>query len=62
MRVLSWRFALLSLCTVSAFVVLGRAPGAVNLRTREIEFAIGAEGKSGRIKKPIVAWRGPAIA
>ena len=62
MRVLSWRFALLTLCTTSAFVVLGRAPGAVNLRTREIEFSIEAEGKSGRTKRPVVAWRAPMSA
>lgn len=56
MLMLSARSCFLLLCTVSAFVVLGRAPGAVNLRTRDIETAISAEGKSGRMKKPIVIW------
>ena len=43
-------------------VVLGRAPGAVNLRTRDIETAIAAEGKPGRDLKSRYAWfgRGPA--
>ncbi|NNM73335.1 hypothetical protein [Enterovirga aerilata] len=39
---------ILVLCTGATMVVLGRAPGAVNLRTRDIETAIAAEGKPGR--------------
>ena len=49
---------LLVVCTLSAFVVLGRAPGAVNLRTRDIETVISAEGKAGRDLKSRYAWFG----
>lgn len=38
-------------CTLSAFVVLGRAPGAITLRLRDIETVISTEGKNGRDKK-----------
>lgn len=38
-------------CTLSTFMVMGRAPGAINLRLRDIETVIAAEGKSGRDKK-----------
>lgn len=48
---LSLRTLILLSCTLSAFVVLGRAPGAVSLRLRDIEAAITAEGKSGRDKR-----------
>lgn len=54
----SGRILLLFLCTCSAYATLGRAPGAVNLRTREIESAIQAEGKPGRDKREIPAWLG----
>ncbi len=50
------RSLILIVCTGSAFVVLGRAPGAVNLRTRDIETAITAEGKQGRDRKAGVSW------
>ena len=53
------RTVLLCVCTASAFVVLGRAPGAVNLRTRDIETVIAAEGKAGREIKSRYAWHGP---
>jgi hypothetical protein len=43
-------------------VVLGRAPGAVNLRTRDIETAIAAEGKPGRDLKSRYAWLGSPAA
>ena len=56
MLVLSVRSFLLLLCTTSTFLVLGRAPGAVNLRTRDIESAISIEGKSGRDKRTPVTW------
>ena len=62
MLVLSRRSALLLLCTITTFVTLGRAPGAINLRTREIEFAIGAEGKAGREKRLVAFWPGTARA
>ena len=42
-------------------VVLGRAPGAVNLRTRDIETAIAAETKAGRELKSRFAWHGRAV-
>ena len=42
------RTTLLFACTISTFLVLGRAPGAVNLRTRDIETEIAAERRSGR--------------
>ncbi len=38
------------------FVTLGRIPGAVQLRTREVELMILAEGKSGRETKVRAAW------
>ena len=43
-------------------VVLGRAPGAINLRTRDIETAIAADGKAGRELKSRYAWFGRAFA
>jgi hypothetical protein len=53
---------LLVLCTASTFVVLGRAPGAVNLRTRDIETVIAAEGRAGREIKSRYDWFGRAAA
>ena len=47
----AFRTLILCGCTVSAFLVLGRAPGAINLRLRDIETAISSEGKPGRDKK-----------
>jgi hypothetical protein len=49
--VLSSRNLILFACTASAFIVLGRAPGAISLRLRDIEAAISAEAKPGRDKK-----------
>lgn len=46
-----FRTLILCGCTVSAFLVLGRAPGAINLRLRDIEIAISSEGKAGRDKR-----------
>lgn len=37
------RGLILAACTASAFLVFGQAPGAVSLRTREIEAAVSAE-------------------
>ena len=42
-------------------LVLGRAPGAVNLRTRDIETAITADGKAGRELKSRYAWLGRVL-
>jgi len=42
---------ILSACTLAAFIVLGRAPGAISLRLRDIEAAIKTDGKNGRDKK-----------
>lgn len=42
------RATLLFLCTLSTMAVLGRAPGAVNLRTRDIETEITAERRGSR--------------
>ncbi|MGA0593799.1 hypothetical protein [Enterovirga sp. CN4-39] len=42
--------------------VLGRAPGAVNLRTQDIETAISATGKPGRYLKARYAWLGRGAA
>jgi hypothetical protein len=38
------------------FVTIGRMPGAVQLRTREVELSILAEGKRGREPKARPAW------
>jgi hypothetical protein len=46
-----FRHAILFGCTLSTFMVLGRAPGAINLRLRDIETAISSEAKLGRDKK-----------
>lgn len=54
MSPLSLRSAILFSCTASTFLVLGRAPGAINLRLRDIETAITAEGKPGRDKKLVI--------
>lgn len=58
MFVLILRPLLLLICTASSFAVLGRAPAAVTLRTREIQAAIAAEGKSGRDTAFEHAWAG----
>ena len=55
----AFRTFILCGCTLSAFLVLGRAPGAINLRLRDIETAICAEGK--RDKKLAVRPVGRAI-
>ncbi len=56
MRAPLQRTFILVMCTAATMVVLGRAPGAVNLRTRDIETAIAAEGKPGRDLKSRYAW------
>ncbi|MDB5558420.1 MAG: hypothetical protein JWQ36_1354 [Enterovirga sp.] len=56
------RTLILVLCTAATMVVLGRAPGAVNLRTRDIETAIAGETKTGRELKSRFAWLGRALA
>jgi hypothetical protein len=38
------------------FVTIGRMPGAVQLRTRDVEISIQAEGKRGRESKARPAW------
>jgi hypothetical protein len=48
-------FGLLVMTAVT-FVTVGRAPGAVQLRTREVETFILAEGKTGRDLKARLAW------
>lgn len=50
----AFRTLILCGCTASAFLVLGRAPGAVNLRLRDIETSITVEGKTGRDKKAAI--------
>jgi hypothetical protein len=54
------RSLLLFLFTACAFIVMGRAPGAVQLRTREIEAAIAAEGRAGRDRAFEHIWAGGA--
>jgi hypothetical protein len=44
------------LLLVITFVTIGRMPGAVQLRTREVELSILAEGKRGRETKVRPAW------
>jgi hypothetical protein len=56
------RTLILVVCTGATMVVLGRAPGAVNLRTRDIETAIAAEGKPGRDLKSRYGWFGVPAA
>jgi hypothetical protein len=46
----------LFLLVAIAFVTIGRAPGAVQLRTREVELFIQAQGKSSREMKARSAW------
>jgi hypothetical protein len=46
----------LLLVTAATFVASGKAPGAVQLRTREVETFIMAEGKTGRELKTRYAW------
>lgn len=53
------RNLILFTCTASAFAVLGRAPGAITLRLRDIETAITADGKPGRDKKIAIRPIGP---
>lgn len=48
-------FGLLAV-TAATFVTSGKAPGAVQLRTREVEAFIMAEGKTGRELKTRYAW------
>jgi hypothetical protein len=54
------RLLILTLCTAAAWTVSGRAPGAINLRTRDIETVISADGKAGRELKSRYAWHGRA--
>lgn len=42
------RSLILVICTASSFAVLGRAPGAVNLRTKDVETEIAGSCKAGR--------------
>jgi hypothetical protein len=46
----------LFLVTAATFATSGKAPGAVQLRTREVETFIMAEGKTGREFKAKSAW------
>jgi hypothetical protein len=57
---LSARHFGLLLVTAATFVTSGRAPGAVQLRTREVETFIMAERKTGRDLKTKSAWIEPA--
>lgn len=52
----SARTSALFLFVSIAFVTVGRAPGAVQLRTREIEAMIRQEGKTERDLKAKLAW------
>lgn len=52
------RSLLLLLCTIAAFVTLGRAPGPVQLKTRDLEIAIAGETRSGRDRRAMVIWLG----
>ena len=52
------RSLILFLCMLSSFAVLGRAPGAITLRTRDIEVEILAGGKGGREVRGRPAWLG----
>lgn len=52
------RSLVLFVCTLSSFAVLGRAPGAITLRTRDLEVEILAGGKAGREMKGRPAWLG----
>lgn len=62
MSVPALRHLVLFGCTLATFVVAGRAPGAVNLRLRDIETAITAEGKPGRDKKIATRPAGTPLA
>ena len=55
MSLSSRTFALFLFVSV-AFVTVGRAPGAVQLRTREIETLIRSEGRAERDLKTKLAW------
>jgi hypothetical protein len=46
----------LFLLVAVAFVTVGRAPGAVQLRTREVEMYTLAKGKTAREMKTRSAW------
>ena len=50
------RSLILFLCTASAFATSGRAPGAVQLRTRDIEAAIVADARCGRDGRSESGW------
>lgn len=54
------RSLILVLCTGASFLVLGRAPGAVTLRTRDVETEIAASGKGGRDTRLRTPGREPA--
>lgn len=45
---------ILFLCTVSAFVTLGRAPGAISPKTRDLETILSGEGRSGGDKRATI--------
>ena len=62
MRAPIHRTIILVMCTGATMAVLGRAPGAVNLRTQDIETAISATGKPGRYLKARYAWLGRGAA
>ena len=62
MRAPLQRTLILVMCTGATMMVLGRAPGAVNLRTRDIETSITAEGKPGRDLKSRYLWHGRGTA
>ena len=51
-----FRTLLLFLCTLCAYEVLGRTPGAISLRTRDMEVQLTAAGRPGRDLKLPFAW------
>ena len=46
------RSFLLFVCTAASFAVLGRAPGAITLRTRDIEVAIAGQATGPSEARP----------
>lgn len=51
MVLLLLRPLVLVVCTTASFLVLGRAPGAVTLRTRDVEVEIASPCKANRDAK-----------
>lgn len=56
------RSLILAVCTASSFMVLGRAPGAVNLRTTDVETEIAGTCKASRDARLRPDWPDRATA